>query len=196
MPQISGEQTASILYLVLLGSVLLGYFFLSHRRSLGQGLRQAGLWALIFLGVIAGYGLWSDLQGTVMPQQSVFAEQGRVVVPRSPDGHYRVTLQVNGTPVRFVVDTGASDIVLSAEDAERVGLDPDGLAFVGTARTANGTVSTARVWLEEVRLGGLVERDVPATVNGGEMDGSLLGMTYLDRFDELRIGDGELTLLR
>jgi aspartyl protease family protein len=196
MPQFSGEQTASLLYLVLLGSVLLGYFFLSHRQSLGQGLRQAGLWALIFIGVIAAYGLWSDLRGTVVPQQSVFAEEGRVVVPRSADGHYRMTLEVNGTPVRFVVDTGATDIVLSAEDARRVGIDTEGLAFVGAARTANGMVSTARVWLDEVRLGGLADRGVPAVVNGGEMDGSLLGMTYLDRFDEVRIGGGELTLVR
>ncbi len=196
MPQITGEQTASLLYLVLLGSVLLGYFFLSHRQSLGQGVRQAGLWALIFLGVIVGYGLWSDLQGTVMPQQSVFTEEGRVSVPRSPDGHYRIVLEVNGTPVRFVVDTGASDIVLSADDARRVGIDPAELAFVGVARTANGRVSTARVWLDEVRLGGLADRRVPAVVNRGEMPGSLLGMAYLDRFAEVRIGGGELTLVR
>jgi aspartyl protease family protein len=196
MPQFSGDQAASLLYLVLLGSVLLGYFFLSHRQNVGQGLRQAGLWLLIFIGVIAGYGLWSDLQGTVAPQQSVFTEEGRVVVPRSADGHYRMVLEVNGTPVRFVVDTGATDIVLSAADAERVGIDPEGLAFVGAARTANGMVSTARVWLDEVRLGGIADTGVPAVVNGGEMPGSLLGMSYLDRFAEMRIGGGELTLVR
>ncbi|WP_369932485.1 TIGR02281 family clan AA aspartic protease [Rhodovulum sp. 12E13] len=196
MPEMTGEQTASLLYLVLLGSVLAGYFFLSHRQSLGQGLRQAGLWALIFIGVIAGYGLWSDLQGTVTPQQSVFTDEGRVVVPRSADGHYRMVLEVNGTPVRFVVDTGATDIVLSADDARRVGLDPSELAFVGAARTANGMVSTARVWLDEVRLGGIADTGVPAVVNGGEMTGSLLGMTYLDRFSEVRIGGGALTLVR
>ena len=192
----SGEQTASLIYLMLLGSVIAGYFFLSHRQSLGQGLRQAGLWALIFIGVIAAYGLWSDIQGSVMPRQAVFAEDARVEVPRSPDGHYHMVLEVNGTPVRFVVDTGATDIVLSRADAARIGIDSEALAFVGAARTANGTVNTARVWLDEVRLGPIADTGVPAVVNGGEMSGSLLGMAYLDRFAEVRIGDGTLTLMR
>jgi len=192
----TGDQTASFLYLALLGSVLVGYFFLSHRQSLGQGLRQAGLWVLIFVGVIAAYGLWSDIQGTVAPRQAVFSEEERIEVPRSGDGHYHMTLQVNGTPVRFVVDTGASDIVLSADDARRIGIELDELAFVGTANTANGRVSTARVWLDEVALGGTTEQGVPALVNGGEMRGSLLGMSYLDRFAEIRIGDDRLTLIR
>ena len=192
----SGEQTASLIYLMLLGSVIAGYFFLSHRQSLGQGLRQAGLWALIFIGVIAAYGLWSDIQGSVMPRQAVFAEDARVELPRSPDGHYHMVLEVNGTPVRFVVDTGATDIVLSQADAARIGIDTEALAFVGAARTANGTVNTARVWLDEVRLGPIADTGVPAVVNGGEMSGSLLGMAYLDRFAEVRIGDGTLTLMR
>ncbi|NBC96891.1 MAG: TIGR02281 family clan AA aspartic protease [Deinococcus-Thermus bacterium] len=192
----TGDQTASFLYLALLGSVLVGYFFLTHRQSLGQGLRQAGLWALIFLGVIAAYGLWTDIQGTVTPRQAVFSDEGRIEVPKSGDGHYHMTLEVNGTPVRFVVDTGASDIVLSAEDARRVGIDPDELAYAGVANTANGRVSTARVWLDEVSLGGVIEERVPALVNGGEMMGSLLGMSYLDRFAEIRIGGDRLTLIR
>ena len=107
-----------------------------------------------------------------------------------------MTLEVNGTPLRFIVDTGASDIVLSAEDAARAGLDTDRLAFVGVARTANGTVSTARVWLDEVRLGEMVDSSVPALVNGGEMSGSLLGMAYLNRFSEVRFGGGTVTLVR
>ena len=57
------------------------------------------------------------------------------------------TLEINGTPVRFMVDTGASDIVLSRRDAERVGIDPAALGYLGRARTANGTVPTARVRL-------------------------------------------------
>jgi aspartyl protease family protein len=57
-------------------------------------------------------------------------------------------------------------------------------------------VSTARVWLDEVRLGDIADTGVPAVVNGGEMPGSLLGMTYLDRFREVRIGGGALTLVR
>jgi aspartyl protease family protein len=192
----TGDQTASMLYLVLLGCVLAGYLFLSHRQRVSDALRQAGLWALIFLGVIAVYGLWTDISGSVLPRQSVFAEEGRIEVPLGPDGHYHMTLEVNGTPVRFIVDTGASDMVLSAQDAERVGIDRDNLAFTGVARTANGTVSTAQVWLDEVSLGPITDTGVPALVNGGEMSGSLLGMGYLNRFEEVRFGGGQMTLIR
>jgi len=194
--RMTGDQTASLLYLALLGTVIAGYVLLAHRQSLGRAMRQMGLWALIFLGVIAAYGLWADIQGTVMPRQSVFAEQGRVEIPLAPDGHYHMTLGINGTPVRFVVDTGASDLVLSREDAARVGLAPEELAFIGAARTANGMVQTARVWLDEVKLGPLQDRHVPALVNGGEMTGSLLGMAYLNRFSEVSFGNGRMVLTR
>ncbi|WP_068112029.1 retropepsin-like aspartic protease family protein [Tropicimonas marinistellae] len=192
----SADQTASLIYLVLLGSVIAGYFFLSQRRALGRSLRHAGLWALIFIGVIVGYGLWGDLRDTVLPQQAVFAEAGRVEVPMAADGHYHMVLRIDGTPVQFVVDTGASDIVLSRQDAERAGLSVDGLAFVGVANTANGTVKTARVRLGEVALGEITDRNVPALVNGGEMQGSLLGMSYLNRFAQVSFGGGKMVLTR
>lgn len=192
----SADQTASLIYLVLLGSVIAGYFFLSNRQSVGRSLRQAGLWALIFIGVIVAYGLWGDLRDTVLPQQSVFAEEGRVEVPMGNDGHFHMVLRINGTPVQFVVDTGASDIVLSRQDAERVGIPTDNLAFLGTASTANGRVQTAQVRLEEVALGDILDSNVAAVVNGGEMQGSLLGMTYLNRFAEVSFGGGKMILTR
>jgi len=105
-------------------------------------------------------------------------------------------LDVNGTPVDFVVDTGASQVVLSQFDARRVGLDPTALNYLGIANTANGQVRTAAVTLDTVTLGGYRDEDVRAVVNGGEMNGSLLGMTYLSRYDSISITDGELILSR
>ncbi|MFD0979776.1 MULTISPECIES: retropepsin-like aspartic protease family protein [Tropicimonas] len=192
----SADQTASLIYLMLLGSVIAGYFFLSNRQSIGRSLRQAGLWALIFIGVIVAYGLWGDLRNTLLPQQAVFSEQGRVEVPMGNDGHFHMVLQVNGTPVQFVVDTGATDIVLSQKDAERVGIETDSLPYLGTANTANGRVQTARVRLEEVALGDIRDTNVAAVVNGGEMQGSLLGMAYLNRFAEVTFGGGKMILTR
>jgi clan AA aspartic protease (TIGR02281 family) len=71
-----------------------------------------------------------------------------------------------------------------------------GLIFVGTANTANGTVRTAPVWLASVSLGGMTDTDVRAVVNEGQMDGSLLGMTYLGLFGRIEIADGKLILSR
>jgi len=193
MQGMTGDSVASILYLSLLGLAIFGYFIAANRQNMGTALRQLALWGLIFLGAIAVAGLWPQIRGTVAPRQSMTAT-GSLQVPQSGDGHYRVTLDVNGQPVRFVVDTGASDMVLSQQDARAVGINPDTLAYLGTAYTANGTVPMARVVLDSVAFGPAVERDVGASVNGGDMFGSLLGMSYLSRFGKISIENGVLTL--
>ena len=192
----NGDDTARLIYLVLLGSVIASYFFISNRQHLGQMARQAALWGLIFVGVIAGAGLWSDIRDDVIPRQSVIADGGRVEVPRAFDGHYYLTLEADGTPIEFVVDTGATDIVLSRQDAQRIGIDPDALAYIGTANTANGAVRTARTTVDSLALGPIVDRNVAVWVNEGEMEGSLLGMAYLQRFRKLEISDSTLVLER
>ena len=190
-------EIGRLIYLVLLGSALVTYMLLANRRSLGTLARAAVLWGLIFVGVVAAYGLWDGVRDQVMmPNQTVSIEGGRIEVPRSQDGHYYLRLDVNGTPVRFVVDTGATDIVLSRADAGRIGLDMDELRFTGVARTANGTVRTARVRLDDVSLDGIRDRGLTAWVNEGELDISLLGMSYLSRFDRIEIERNRLVLVR
>jgi len=190
------NDTGRLIYLVLLGCVIGGYFFISNRDRLGEMARQAAMWGLIFIGAIAGYGLWSDIRTEVMPRQAVFADGGRIEVPRAMDGHYYLTLQVDGTPVKFVVDTGATDIVLSRQDAARAGISLNDLVYSGVAGTANGTVRTARVKADTLALGPLVDRNVPVWVNEGAMNTSLLGMAYLQRFSRLEITGGTLVLER
>jgi aspartyl protease family protein len=185
-----------IAYLVLLGVAVAGWFIAENRASLGKTMRLALAWGLIFLGVIAGFGLWSDVRTDIIPRQSVVADGARVEVPRAFDGHYYLTLRLDGTPVDFVVDTGATDIVLSREDAARIGLDPQALAYTGVAMTANGQVRTARARVGEILLGGIADQDVMVSVNDGEMPGSLLGMAYLQRFSRIEIADGTLVLER
>jgi aspartyl protease family protein len=189
-----GDQIARVLYLVLLGAAVGGYVLIGGRERLGQTARHAALWGLIFVGTVAAIGLWNDVRDDVAPRQSFV--DGRVEVPRGPGGHYDVTLEVEGEPVRFVVDTGATDVVLSRADAERVGVDLGALAYTGRAETANGTVRVAEVVLDEVRLGGIVDRDVRASVTEGELFASLLGMRYLERFERISIEDGRLILER
>lgn len=192
----SSDQIASLIYFGLLAMVIGSYVIVASRRNIGRSLRHAALWGLIFLGVILAYGLWDDIRDTVAPRQSVFADQGRIEVPLARDGHYYMTLGINGMPVEFVVDTGASEIVLTRRDAERAGIAVDTLHFLATATTANGPVRTAQIRLREVDLGGIIDRDVPALVNNGEMDGSLLGMAYLNRFAEVSFGGGRMVLTR
>lgn len=196
----TGDEIARLIYLGLLALAVGGSIAILWRGRLGQMAAQAAVWGLIFLGVVGARGLWDDIGRDVMPRQSVFeagAEGGaRVEVPVGPDGHYHLTADLNGVPVRFVVDTGASDMVLSRADAERIGIDPAGLAYVGRAQTANGMVATAPVRIDSVVLGGIEDRRVRATVTHRGLEDSLLGMGYLSRFESLEIRRDRLILTR
>ncbi|WP_298491614.1 TIGR02281 family clan AA aspartic protease [uncultured Maritimibacter sp.] len=186
---------ARLAYLTLLGGAVIASFFVMNKANLGKSLQQLAIWALIFVGAVAGYGLWGDISRDVMPRQSV-AGSGVIEVPRGVDGHYYLTLELNGEPVVFVVDTGASEIVLSERDARSVGLDPEDLDYIGSAMTANGMVRTAPARVERMVLGDIVEENVKVYVNEGEMDGSLLGMSYLQRFERIEITQDGLVLTR
>lgn len=192
----SGDDIGRLVYLSLLGAVIASWFFLQNRGSLNKIMQQAAVWALIFIGAIAVAGLWSDIRQTVNPSLASFSAEGEIIVPRGPDGHYYLTLEINDAAVRFVIDTGATDMVLTKKDAERVGLVIDDLAFVGRAMTANGEVRVAPVWLDKVTLGPISDANVPASVNSGEMGISLLGMSYLQRFERIEISGGQLVLTR
>jgi aspartyl protease family protein len=182
-------------YLLILGSVIVVWFVAQNRASLGKLAQQALIWGLIFVGALAAVGLWDDIRQTVRPMQSVVSGD-RIELPRAPDGHYYLTAEVSGVPVRFVVDTGASQIVLSQSDAERIGIDTGALAYLGRAYTANGEVRTAPVRLESMAVGPVRHENLRAVVNEGDMGQSLLGMAYLQRFSSIEITGGRLVLTR
>lgn len=190
-----GNDFGNLIYLLLLAIFIGGGMLLAFRGRLGAMLKQASVWALIFAALIVGYGVFNDNR-TQLPRTAVFESEGRVEIPRARDGHYHVVLEVNGTPIEFIVDTGASDVVLSRNDALRAGINPENLMFSGLARTANGTVQTAPVRLREVALGPIRDENIRAVVNGGEMRSSLLGMSYLNSFDRIEINEGRLVLER
>ncbi len=192
---LDADRLANLIYLVLLGCVVGGYFFVSQRKNLGKMAQYAAIWGFIFLGAIVAVLLWQDIRGDFAPQQSVLSD-GAISVPRSPDGHFYLTLEVNGVPTRFVVDTGASDIVLTLADAAAAGIATDLLIFSGRANTANGVVETAPTRIETLTLGGIPDSNVRAVVNSGDMRESLLGMSYLSRFSRLEIAQGQLVLER
>jgi aspartyl protease family protein len=188
-----GETWGRLAYLALLLVAVGGWVLVEYRGRMGQALRAAAAWALIFIGVAAGYGLWTDMQNRISPVQIV--QDGEVVLPRADDGHYYATLTINGAPVTFLADTGATTMVLTQDDARSLGIDPDSLTYLGQAQTANGIVRTASVTLPEVQFGPFRDTDVRAHVTDGDLFGSLLGMDYLDRFD-VRIEGRQMILTR
>ncbi|WP_412480756.1 TIGR02281 family clan AA aspartic protease [Azonexus sp. IMCC34839] len=112
---------------------------------------------------------------------------GKIVLTADGQGHFITTGTVNGTSVRFLVDTGATMISLGASDARRIGLDPN-RGEKGVTNTANGQTVVSRVKLDTVRIGDVTLHGIDATIHQTEMPFALLGMSFLNRMEMQRDG--------
>ncbi|MEM9146886.1 MAG: TIGR02281 family clan AA aspartic protease [Pseudomonadota bacterium] len=195
MNTLDPDAQMRVLYLGLLLFALGVGVVSAYRHHLGTGLQHAAIWVLIFAGAVIAYGFRDQLTAQLVPGHAV-ATGDEIRLTRASDGHFHARIDVNGASIPFLVDTGASEIVLSLDDAQSAGLDPESLAFTRSAMTANGRVEAASVLIAELSFAGVTERNVPAVVNRGALHVSLLGMRYLDRFASVEIVGDTLTLRR
>ena len=177
-----------------------------------HALQEALLWSSIAL---AGFGLfyfYDDLIAALRLQPEIAAVMpaprqhrdtkiamsdyaGEVRVRADRKGHFIVDATINGRPVTLMADTGATLVVLSFEDAERLGLSPRSLAFTGLAQTANGVSRIAPVTLDRVRVDGITLYSIQAAVaDRGALAGSLLGMSFLGKLSRVEMKGDELVL--
>lgn len=111
------------------------------------------------------------------------------------NGQYQTDMEIDGTPVRALVDTGATFVALTAEDARQLDIDPPPSAFSIPARTANGTAKVAHVRLREISIGGITVYDVDAVVTQpGALRISLLGMSFLRKLSGFQVDDGRFVM--
>lgn len=183
--------------LVLVASGILATRTLNVKRAV----RDIAIWTAILAGLVALYGFRHELEtvgiriaGELEPTRGAESRDGEMVYRRSADGHFYIDATVNGQPVRFLVDTGASDIVLSPADAERAGYDRSNLSFNQRYQTANGIGWGASVRLDSIQAGSIRFYDIRASVNDAPMSESLLGMRFLDRLSGFEISGDSLIL--
>lgn len=120
---------------------------------------------------------------------------GRVVLDADPRGQFTANVEVDGRVIEMVVDTGATAISLSADEAARIGIHPRGADFRVDVVTANGTVRAAAVRLREVRIGSIIARDVVALVApDGQPMPNLLGMTFFRQIRRFEIAGQRLVI--
>ena len=133
----------------------------------------------------------SDLRPSLGIERAAAATE----LKSDPRGHYIAKAEINGTLLTVMVDTGASAVVLSYEDAEKTGLWPRSLRYDIPVATANGVIEAARVTLRRVDVDNVTVRDVEGLVlPEGVMTGTLLGMSFLNRLSSFRVEDGVLYL--
>ena len=181
---------------------------------IGWALRQVVIWVGLATVVLVGYGYRGDIlgvieraggdRGTAMatpaagrPAAKEAAKEAAsrsMTIRAGHGGHFLVDATVDGVVVRFLVDTGATRVVLSPEDAGRIGFHLRDRNFTERHRTAGGIVRAAPVTLRELRIGHLTVREVEASVNEAPIGISLLGMTFLNRLDGYEVRGDKLVL--
>ena len=118
-----------------------------------------------------------------------------VQIARGPSGEFALQARINGVSAPMVIDTGATSVVLSYETAKAAGLPLELLEYDVDVETAGGHTKAARLTLDRLAIGRLVERSVPAlVVPHGQMKTNLLGMSFLDRLESWEVRADSLML--
>ncbi len=179
--------------------------------------REATGWLLIGAIVFAGVYFFTDLRTAtraIVDHYAVSGESdgadeaslartktapvgGEVRLQAGDGGHFYSDIDVNGRTINAVVDTGATGVALSYEDARTIGIRLDESDFTMESRTANGTAKIAPITLDRVQIGDIEVRDVEAFVaEKGKLFQTLLGMSFLRRLSRIDIRGGELVLVQ
>lgn len=194
----SRQNSGQVIYALLLVGVISASL---ASGKMWQKLRYLSIWGGIMLLAMIGYSYRHDI---VRIKERVVAEfapstgfqeaPNTVSFPVSSDGHFYIRAQVNGVPITFLADTGASHIVLSPGDAERLGLRPERLHFDRFYETANGRVRGSSINIDELAIGAFRMSDIMASVNEAPMHNSLLGMNFFSRLASYQVKADVLTL--
>jgi len=175
---------------------------------------EAMQWGALALGIVAFIFFFDDLRAVFRPEGlPTLAEAMRdrpvddekkgpgfdreVRLRADANGHFVFKAAVNERLANFVADTGATYVVLTYDDAERLGLSPHTLDFSAPVQTANGVTHVAPVTLDRVRVEDITVRNVPAAVaEKGVLTTNLLGMSFLAQLKSFRIEGKELVLIQ
>ncbi|MCV9942366.1 MULTISPECIES: TIGR02281 family clan AA aspartic protease [unclassified Rhizobium] len=202
---LQSDDFGRVVYLLPIALMLSAGIWAS-RRSVGETMRQMMIWLVIILALVTVYlyrqealGVGNRLLAGLVPGRAVVvttSEGGReIILHKLLNGHFEADVSVNGQTVEMLVDTGASIVALSHDDAERIGIDLSRLTYSMTIMTANGRGRAAPVTLDQVAIGPIVRNNVAASVaEDGRLDQSLLGMSFLETLGSLQMQTDELRM--
>lgn len=180
-------QSPLALHHILILALLLSAFFAAppNLRQVGQSVL---LWGGIGLAAIVGYSFRAELglvaervKGEFSPGKAALIGE-HVEIVRERDGHFHVMAEVGETRATFLIDTGASMVVLTHETARAAGLDLTDMRYLQPVSTANGLTTVAATKLDVVRVGNITLNNVEAAIaQPGLLTANLLGLSFLNR---------------
>lgn len=196
-----GDQAVHFIYLVGV-LVLIGSALMVRRIPIAQGLKMFTAWVLIFAAAFVVFtlkdefsALWSrvvlETRGGEVAEKG---KRGELRVRQSPDGHFWVTADVNGEPVRFLIDSGATTTSINRRTAERVGIRPRA-GLQAMVRTANGVVMVDRGRAETLVVGDIQRENVGVHISEAFGDMNVIGMNFLSSLSGWGV-EGRTLILR
>jgi len=213
---IAHESFARIAMGVALLIAIGGGVAASYAGNAGLFLKQAVTWLGIGLLLVTAYAFRPELTmvaqrtlgalipGTPIelgarrgPSSKTSVNPGIVAIVAGRGGHFNADALVNGSRVTFLVDTGASAVILTPDDAMRAGININTLRYSAPVSTANGKTFAAPIRISEIRIGSISVHDVRALVTKrGQLGTSLLGMTFLSQLRSFKVSGNQLVLER
>lgn len=176
---------------------------IASRRDLSASkiLRYISIWLTIALVTIALYSYRYEfyhfknrMLRELNPSAAHINEKGQITINMSSNGHFYINSKVNGYHLKFMIDTGASDISLSLKDAKNIGINTNNLHYNRKYQTANGVILGARVNLRELKIGDITFHNIPASISNTDMGTSLLGMSFLKQCKRYEFYQDKLVL--
>lgn len=203
--QLSSDEDSylEIVRLVAILAFVSSGLVFTRQIKFGEVARNIAVWTGLAAIILVGYTYRTELEdvfyrvgGELVPSHAIATEDNGLVITASADGHFYVDGRANGQRIRFMVDTGASNITLSPEDASRIGINLGELQFIQRYQTANGIGWGAPYRLNSISIGSIEFADTQVSINQTDMGTSLLGMSFLERLGSFEFRDGKLYLRR
>lgn len=195
-----GDQAVQFIYLVGV-LVLVASAFLVRRIPIGQGLRMMVAWVLIFAAAFVVFTLKDDFRAlwdrmVLETRGGVVAEDkgGELRIRQAPDGHFWVDAELNGEPVRFLIDSGATTTSISRRLADRAQVRISS-GFPAMVQTANGIVAVQRGRADRLTVGSIERHNLAVHVSEAFGDLNVLGMNFLSSLKSWSV-EGRTLILR
>jgi aspartyl protease family protein len=200
--EFSALEASGLLALGGLSLLMAASIVESFSRHWTYGVQSIAVSGGILVALLATYASRGELQtvidraiGDIAVGRTVVTPEGEVVAARRTDGSFMVRGEVNGHETRFIFDTGASTVVLRAENAEALGFKPESLNYSIPVATANGSALAAPIVIERLTVGTITERNIRALIaRSGVLHANLLGMTFLERLGSYEVRGNRLIL--
>ena len=199
--QAVAANRTSLIYDFGLLTLVTSSLVFARQFKLRQTIQYLVIWTGLLAVIVVGYtfrddmrGAFLKIRGEIAPAYAVSLKPHSLSVNQEADGSFYIMGKVNGLQMKFLLDTGASDIVLSPADAQRLGMDAAALKFDRSIETANGVGHAAFTTVDHLVVGDLALSSVEVSVNQTPMATSVLGMAFFRRLETFTVRGAQMTL--